>query len=148
MTHHDQIKAALTGLALPAEGLFDAYCLALSHLHTHGVDSLPSFLQAELRKDYLKGHAYRASFGAACRSVLALLAQPLAASTAAANQAVLEEWDRHGVDGYQLDPLANWIQFDQCALCRGLHLSVCTGHSYDLDALDRLEEAQAERTDS
>ena len=132
MNRHAQIKAALMELALPVEGSFDAYCLALSHLHTHGGESLPSFLQAELRKDYLKGHAYRAAFGAACRRVLALLAEPTA-STAAANQAVLEEWDRHGVGGYQLDPLTNWIQFDQCALCRGLHLSVCTGHPYDLD---------------
>jgi len=62
-------------------------------------------------------------------------------------EALLEEWHRHRqADGYTIG--LGYVQFDDCSLCREFGWSSCTGHDYDPDALDRLEEAQAERTDS
>ncbi|MBV9691872.1 MAG: hypothetical protein JO202_19405 [Ktedonobacteraceae bacterium] len=52
---------------------------------------------------------------------------------------VLAEWGRHPEpSGYQIGP--GYVQFDDCSLCRTFGWLRCTGHDYDPDALDALEE--------
>ena len=58
------------------------------------------------------------------------LLQAIRVATPPIQQAILDEWDRHGVSGYSIDPIINWIQFDHCSLCATRGLMACTGHSY------------------
>ena len=54
--------------------------------------------------------------------------------------AILAEWDRHGADGYSIDPIVGWITFDDCPICQAQGMSTCTGHCYCQQDANEVEE--------
>jgi len=158
MSYQEGVEDILTRLVNHAQGTCAAYCSILNYAQTHSLDELASYVEAQLPKDCLTdSHDSSFAFRAACHTVLELLegvrraqTRPLLPSRPVADppsqQAVLAEWGRHGADGYTIGP--GYVQFDDCALCHGFGWPACTGHDYDPDALDCLEDVQDHRKDT